>query len=205
MGALSELAAALALLGAAPSVDHKMARWQPLIDLAARRCGVPAAWIASVMRAESGGRTQLGGRPIVSPKGAMGLMQLMPATWAELRRVHGLGNDPHDPHDNIVAGACYLEQMHARFGHPGLFAAYNAGPGRYAAYRAGRARLPRETRTYLARVTTAPGSPRRGIERLPSPIFFDLGAAATPAMFVHRALPRTPDAGQSGTATISPP
>ena len=59
----------------------------------------------------------------------MGLMQLMPATWAAMRAEHGLGHDPHDPRDNILAGTAYLRAMYDRFGYPGLFAAYNAGPG----------------------------------------------------------------------------
>lgn len=185
MGAISHAVSALALLGASASVEDRMARWQPLIDLAAQRCGVPALWIAQVMRAESGGRTQLRGHPIFSPKGARGLMQLMPGTWAELRAVHGLGSDPHDPHDNIVAGACYLRQMHVRFGYPGLFAAYHAGPARYAAHLAGRARLPRETRDYLARVAdtgTAPPPARQPS----SPLFFTLGHANEAPIFVRR-------------------
>jgi soluble lytic murein transglycosylase-like protein len=66
------------------SQPDPVARWRPFIAEASRRFGVPAAWIERVMRAESGGRTTRNGRPISSPAGAMGLMQLMPATWAEL-------------------------------------------------------------------------------------------------------------------------
>jgi soluble lytic murein transglycosylase-like protein len=43
----------------------------------------------------------------------------------------GLGTNPHDPRDNILAGTLYLRLMYDRFGYPGLFGAYNAGPGRY--------------------------------------------------------------------------
>jgi soluble lytic murein transglycosylase-like protein len=64
----------------------------------------------------------------------------------------GLGRDPHDPRDNILAGTYYLRLMHDRFGYPGLFGAYNAGPGRYAAWLAGRSGLPGETRAYIATV-----------------------------------------------------
>lgn len=135
-----------------------VSRWSAEIEAAAARCGIPRAWIERVMRAESGGQTELGGRPIRSPKGAIGLMQLMPATWAELRRELSLGDDPDLPADNIVAGACYLRRMHDRFGYPRLFAAYNAGPARYAAWLAGRTRLPAETIAYLQRVSgEAPG------------------------------------------------
>ncbi len=93
----------------------------------------------------------------------MGLMQLMPRTWADMRARLGLGFDPDEPRDNILAGTFYLRLMHDRFGYPGLFAAYNAGPERYAAVLAGRAHLPRETRAYLAATTR---EPRLGLGRL---------------------------------------
>lgn len=147
----------LAIAGALALADPPAGtwRWSAEIDAAEARCGVPADWIARVMRAESVGRTTLDGRPIRSPRGAIGLMQLMPATWDEQRRELGLGDDPDLPADNIVAGACYLRRMYDRFGYPGLFAAYNAGPARYAAWLAGEAGLPAETTTYLRRVTGA--------------------------------------------------
>jgi soluble lytic murein transglycosylase-like protein len=85
----------------------------------------------------------------------MGLMQLMPGTWAAMRARLGLGADPHAPRDNILAGTLYLRLMYDRFGYPGLFGAYNAGPGRYASYLAGRASLPGETRNYMAAVAGA--------------------------------------------------
>lgn len=136
----------------------RLAKWDPLIAEAASRFGLPADWIRRVMRAESGGRTTLGGRPITSAKGATGLMQLMPGTWAEMASLHGLGADPYGPRDNILAGAAYLRLMFDRFGYPGLFAAYNAGPERYAAWLRGRRPLPAETRLYLARVLAIPFS-----------------------------------------------
>ncbi|MCX8477997.1 MAG: lytic transglycosylase domain-containing protein [Sphingomonas sp.] len=141
--------AGLAILVAAPAAADPVADWQPLIEAASARCGVPAVWIAEVMRAESSGRTEWNGRPIVSRAGAMGLMQLMPGTWAEMRAALRLGPDPHRPRDNILAGACYLRRLYDRFGHPGLFAAYNAGPARYAAHLATGKALPAETRAYL--------------------------------------------------------
>lgn len=147
---------------AVPARADPVARWRPHVEEASSRFGVPVAWIERVMRAESGGRLSLGGRPIVSSAGAMGLMQLMPGTWADMRSRLGLGADPHAPRDNILAGTLYLRLMHDRFGYPGLFAAYNAGPARYAAVLAGRSRLPAETRAYLAatagrRERTGPG------------------------------------------------
>ncbi|TCM12985.1 soluble lytic murein transglycosylase-like protein [Novosphingobium sp. PhB165] len=126
--------------------------WHAEIAEASERFGVPAVWIERVMRAESRGHTSIGGRPIVSPAGAMGLMQLMPATWEELRAKLGLGTDPHMPRDNILAGTAYLREMFDRFGYPGLFAAYNAGPARYAASIGEGRPLPPETRAYLASV-----------------------------------------------------
>jgi soluble lytic murein transglycosylase-like protein len=75
------------------------------------------------MQAESGGRTVLDGRLITSRAGAVGLMQVMPDTYQEMRRAHGLGPDPHDPRDNILAGTAYLRAMYVRYDHPGLFAA----------------------------------------------------------------------------------
>ncbi|MFG1393805.1 lytic transglycosylase domain-containing protein [Xanthobacter agilis] len=115
---------------------------------AAQRFGIPAAWIRAVMRVESANDVRA-----ISPKGAMGLMQIMPATWADLRTRHRLGGDPYDPRDNILAGAAYLRELHDRYGSPGFLAAYNAGPGRYEEHLAGRP-LPAETRAYVA--TLAP-------------------------------------------------
>jgi soluble lytic murein transglycosylase-like protein len=97
--------------------------WDSPIREASDRFDIPEDWIRRVIRAESGARTRLGGRPITSRAGAMGLMQLMPSTWADMRLKNGLGPDPHDPRDNIIAGTAYLRAMYDRFGYPGLFAA----------------------------------------------------------------------------------
>lgn len=78
-------------------------------------------------------------------------MQIMPATWAELRERYNLGNDPYDPHDNILAGTAYLRELLDPYGSPGVFAAYNAGPSRYEEYLAGGS-LPDETRGYVAKL-----------------------------------------------------
>lgn len=122
------------------SVDMHVAR-------AAQRFGIPEHWIWSVMRVESAGRLRA-----TSPAGAMGLMQLMPVTWAALRDRYGLGSDPYDAQDNILAGATYLREMHDRYGPIGMLAAYNAGPGRYEDYlRRGRP-LPSETIAYVAKL-----------------------------------------------------
>lgn len=112
MAALKLVFAALALVAATPAQADPIARWRLHIAEASARFGIPEAWIERVMRAESGGRTTLSGRPIRSRAGAMGLMQLMPGTWAEMRRRLDLGRDPHDPRDNILAGTAYLRLMH---------------------------------------------------------------------------------------------
>ncbi|WP_116091796.1 lytic transglycosylase domain-containing protein [Sphingomonas crusticola] len=126
-------------------------RWRAFIQEAAARTRIPADWIGRVMRVESAGRTLVGGRPITSRAGAMGLMQLMPATWVEMRARMRLGRDPYDPRDNILAGAGFLRMMYDRFGYPGLFGAYNAGPDRYRAHLLG-APLPAETSAYIAQI-----------------------------------------------------
>jgi soluble lytic murein transglycosylase-like protein len=141
------------VLMVAPVRADSVGRWRPFIAEASVRFGIPERWIVRVMRAESGGETTRNGQPTISRAGAMGLMQLMPATWARLREQLGLGSNPHDPRDNIIAGTAYLRQMYDRFGYPGLFAAYNAGPARYADHLATGKPLPGETRAYLAIVT----------------------------------------------------
>jgi soluble lytic murein transglycosylase-like protein len=134
-----------------PATANRIAQWNGFITEAAHRFAIPDAWIRGVMAQESAGYTLWNGKPITSAKGAMGLMQLMPGTWADLRARLGLGSDPYDPHDNILAGAAYLRDMTDRFG-AGAFAAYNAGSGRYSAYLEGRQSLPGETKTYLAKL-----------------------------------------------------
>lgn len=113
---------------------------------AAHRFDIPATWIRAVMGAESAGDPG-----VVSSAGAMGLMQVMPGTWADLRIRHHLGRDPYNPRDNILAGAAYLRELHDRYGSPGFLAAYNAGPDRYEASLAGRP-LPLKTRAYVAAI-----------------------------------------------------
>jgi hypothetical protein len=140
--------APLALAQNRPSAS--VATADPVADAiaeASRRFGVPEHWIRAVMRVESAGD-----RHAVSRAGAMGLMQVMPATYAELRRQYGLGADPFDIRDNILAGAAYLRQMYDRYGAPGFLAAYNAGPGRWESHLTGRRALPSETVNYLARL-----------------------------------------------------
>jgi soluble lytic murein transglycosylase-like protein len=116
---------------------------------ASKRVGVPEHWIRAVMHVESGAKQRAR-----SSKGAMGLMQIMPKAWAELRARYGLGADPFDPRDNILAGAAYIRELYDRYGAPGFLAAYNAGPGRYERHLAAGRPLPDETQAYVA--TLAP-------------------------------------------------
>jgi len=101
------------------------------------------------MRIESDGRTRQNGVPITSPAGAMGLMQVMPDTFTDMKNRYGLGDDPYDPQNNIAAGAAFLHEMYQRYGYPDLFAAYNAGPARFDRYLYDRMALPIETLGYL--------------------------------------------------------
>ena len=112
-----------------------------LVEEAAKKWGLPPELLHSVAVAESNYRVDA-----VSPKGAIGVMQLMPGTAA------ALSADPHDPVQNIDAGARYLREMLIRYDH-GLWsalAAYNAGPGAVDRYNG----VPpyRETRAYVNKV-----------------------------------------------------
>jgi soluble lytic murein transglycosylase-like protein len=130
-----------------------MARWEPAIQEASRKFKIPAQWIRAVMRQESGGRTMLPENlPIVSSTGAMGIMQLMPATYAEMAAQYGLGADPHNPRDNILAGAAYLKWLKSKYGYPAMFAAYNDGPGNIEDHLHRGRPLPAETRGYIAHI-----------------------------------------------------
>jgi soluble lytic murein transglycosylase-like protein len=119
---------------------------------AAQRFHIPESWIRAVMRVESFGDARA-----VSPKGAIGLMQVMPKTYAGLRVRHRLGADPCDPHDNILAGAAYLREMLNRYGAPGFLAAYNAGPARYDEHLITGRPLPGETQDYVAKLAPVIG------------------------------------------------
>jgi soluble lytic murein transglycosylase-like protein len=127
------------------AATNPLDRYAADIAEASRRFGIPESWIRAVMRVESRGDVHA-----VSPKGAIGLMQIMPDTWAGLRLRYRLGRNPSDPRDNILAGAAYLREMHDRYGVAGFLAAYNAGPGRYQDYVSTGRPLPAETRAYVA-------------------------------------------------------
>jgi soluble lytic murein transglycosylase-like protein len=123
-------------------------RFTKFTEEASGRFAVPARWIRAVMQVESGGDERA-----ISSRGAMGLMQLMPSTWVELSVRYGLGLDPFDARDNILAGTAYLKEMHDRFGSAGFLAAYHAGPWRYEQHLVTGKPLPSETTAYVAAVT----------------------------------------------------
>jgi len=156
---------------AAAGITSAADPWAAFITEASQRFGVPTHWIRAVMQAESAGEARA-----VSPKGAIGLMQIMPETYTELRARHDLGADPYDPRDNILAGAAFLREMHDRFGAPGFLAAYNAGPGRYEEHLATGRPLPEETRAYLAALGPIIGA---------MPPIDTLHAAADPLAWTH--------------------
>ncbi|RNI16152.1 MULTISPECIES: lytic transglycosylase domain-containing protein [Paracoccus] len=149
-----------------PVAQHAGDPFAAHVAEASLRFGIPPDWIRAVRHVESRGNPHA-----VSPKGAMGLMQIMPETWAALRAHHGLGDDPFDPRDNILAGAAYLREMHDHYGNvTGMLAAYNAGPGRYDEYLVSGRTLPAETRAYVAAL-----APMLGGDPLPG-----AGSAAAP-------------------------
>lgn len=97
------LATAQVTLQPAPVTVHPHAAF---IAEASQRFDIPEHWIWAVLRVESAGDVRS-----ISSAGAMGLMQVMPDTWAGLSSRHGFGRDPYDPRDNILAGTAYLREM----------------------------------------------------------------------------------------------
>jgi len=194
MGSLRQLLVGVSLVAAPPAWAETVADWRPYIAEASTRCGIPVTWIERVIRAESSGQTMLYGRPIRSSAGAIGLMQLMPGTWVDMRVRLGLGSNPDEPRDNILAGTCYLRLMYDRFGYPGLFAAYHAGPGRYAMHLASGRALPDATLAYLSSVAGAAARMHHEPAETPRDRLF----------LVHRTTPQMPviEAGISAQPTL---
>lgn len=157
-----------------------------LIADASRRFAVPERWIAEVMQVESRRHAK-----VVSPKGAIGLMQVMPDTYANLAARYGLGADPWNHRDNVMAGAAYLRELYDRYGPIGMLAAYNAGPGRWEDHVSRARPLPDETVRYLARL-----GPVVRDSVGPLPVIDSHAAAATPTIPPIFAMP-------SGTAMIT--
>ena len=126
--------------------DAERARYEPLIQEHARRNDLRPSLVRAVIQVESGFNPRA-----TSPKGAMGLMQLMPATARELQV-----NNAYDPRENIRGGTIYLRRLIDKYhGNEELaLAAYNAGSG--AVDRYGKTIPPyRETREYVKKVSSA--------------------------------------------------
>ncbi len=120
---------------------------QDKIRAAAARYGVPEQLALNVAHAESGYR-QFGpdGSVLRSSEGALGVMQLMPATAA------WLGVDPANEDQNIEGGVRYLSMLHRQFSWDLVPAAYNTGPGNLAKILQGLKTLPSETAAYVRTV-----------------------------------------------------
>ncbi|WP_407179726.1 lytic transglycosylase domain-containing protein [Bradyrhizobium sp. STM 3562] len=144
-----------ALAPISPSISRPML-YAAFVTEASRRFAIPEQWIFAVMQIESAGSERA-----ISPRGALGLMQIMPESWVDLSVRYELGIDPFDPHDNIFAGAAYLREMLDRFGLEGFLAAYSAGPRRYEEHLATGRRLPEETQTYVTRLAPLLGLEQR--------------------------------------------
>lgn len=182
------------------------ARFAPHIAEASRRFRIPEHWIRAVLAAESAHDVRA-----VSSAGAMGLMQVMPGTWDELRARHRLGDDPFDPRDNIHAGTAYLREMLDRYGNiGGMLAAYNAGPTRYDEYLATGRPLPAETRDYVTALApvlggkplpdSAPAAPKRTDWRK-APLFIAPPAGGPPDGSPQRDDGKTADSVHGDSAT----
>jgi soluble lytic murein transglycosylase-like protein len=131
----------IAAAAPAPPPAPKSTDPRTLVKEAALRNSLPPAFVTSVARAESAMR-----QSAISPKGAIGVMQLMPGT------AKALDADPHDTEQNIDAGTRLLKELLIKYDGDVVkaLAAYNAGPGAVAKYNG----LPpyRETQDYVNRV-----------------------------------------------------
>jgi Transglycosylase SLT domain len=198
LGALDNCSASFGLGATVAPRDGspKIERWAAYISEAARRFGRPEAWVRAVMQAESGGVADA-----KSSAGAIGLMQIMPETYAELRARYGLGANAYDPHDNIIAGTAYMSEMIELFGVPNFLAAYNAGPARLQDHLQRGRPLPEETQRYLAQIGDLPvGAPPSG--ELPAPQSLPFVAAASNA---PKSSPQMTSGGASALRMINAP
>lgn len=204
---LAALIAALALFGDAPAYGRDAAEQAAprTIEIAAHvaeaahRFGLPESWIYAVMRTESAGRIGA-----VSSAGAMGLMQLMPGTWARQRTRFGLGSDPFDPRDNIMAGTSYLREMYDNYFAHGMLAAYNAGPGRYEQYRDDGRPLPAETRSYVAKIAPMLQTASASTAVASAPIVQPVRLSWTQSQLFAARTDRSPGASGSSAAAAPP-
>jgi soluble lytic murein transglycosylase-like protein len=208
LGILARGALAVLLLVSTVSANAQSVeavRSAPRIDIAAhvreasQRFGIPEHWIFAVIRIESAGRIRA-----VSSAGAMGLMQLMPGTWARQRARFSLGSDPFDPRDNIMAGTSYLREMYDRYGVQGFLAAYNAGPGRYEDWLGGRRSLPLETRRYVGRIAPLLQRERRFVAAEAQAVGEPTRAPCTLADASQRMVPASEPVGPANPFALHP-
>ena len=157
---------------ALPGLAGAPEQWRGAIAASAQRAGVDPDDLANLIATESNWNPNA-----VSPRGAVGLGQHMPATASEL------GIDPRDPQQSIDGAARYLAQQQQRFGRTGGFAAYNAGPGRVAgAVQNGElnlASLPPETQQYVTRLAGGEGASIR------QPLATSIQGAPPPELFAR--------------------
>jgi hypothetical protein len=180
------------------ATTHPANPFAAFVAEASKRFAVPEHWIHAVMRVESGVKVRAR-----SGKGAMGLMQIMPPTWTELRARYGLGADPYDPRDNILAGAAYIRELHDRYGAPGFLAAYNAGPRRYENHLATGRPLPDETKAYVAALAPMIGGEQAG--RKTVAVAKSLTSARSPLFVVRTASSSSDDRPSPGMRPDRPP
>lgn len=171
--------AGVAGVGMAPLDVQGLPESSDPFDVAAKRHGIDVTLLKAVAWTESRGRNDA-----VSPKGARGIMQLMPATAASL------GVDPRDPIANINGGAAYLARQLATFRDvPLALAAYNAGPGAVMRYRG----VPpyAETRDYVAKIMRrwSPAGAQAGAGRQPFRSASKEGVSDPPAPAIEQPLP----------------
>ncbi len=127
--------------------------WGPYINQSSQRFNVPDQWIRAIILQETRGYQYFNKRPVTSPHGAKGLMQIKSATYKDLAKRYNLGSDVYDPHDNIMAGTGYIHTLYNKYGAPGFVAAYHGGPGTLDAYLKRKTPLPKTTKNYLISVT----------------------------------------------------
>lgn len=132
--------------------------WGPYIMESSNRFKVPDQWIRTIIKQESNGYQYYNKKPITSPHGAKGLMQLKTATYKDMAKRYHLGSDPYQPRDNIMAGTGYIRILYTRYGAPGFVAAYHGGPGALDAFLKQGKPLSKETKKYLAAVAPKLGN-----------------------------------------------
>jgi hypothetical protein len=132
-------------------------------------------------------------------------MQLMPPTYHDMRVQYGLGANPYDPHDNILAGTAYLRWLRGKYGYPEMFAAYNDGPGNLEVRLVRGGLLPIETRNYLTSISNSLAGRRGGHGMLVKftrpnglPVMIDGGAVIS----VRAALPDEYAPGVQSVITV---